>query len=197
MRKNIVVYDIETKHSFDEAGGREAFDRLGISVLGAYDYQTGQYDIYEESELSRFSERLQTRPLLVGFNNRRFDTPILQSYMRFDLKTLPQVDILEEITKALGHRVSLDSVAQATLGTHKSGSGMDALRYYKNGEMEKLKKYCLDDVRITKEVFEYGATHGELFYVPKFGAGRARAPVQWSVSHPDEAREPDPQQSLF
>lgn len=197
MAKNIVVYDIETKLSFEEVGGRENFENLGISVLGSFDYRTAKFVVYEEGELGRFSERLQENPLLVGFNNRRFDTPILQKYIRFDLKKLPQLDILEELQKVLGHRVSLESVATATLGAGKSGDGMDALRFFREGRMDELKKYCLDDVRITRDLFEYGARHGELFYTSKFGSARARAKIGWKLEHPNERDEPERQQSLF
>lgn len=197
MGKNIVVYDIETKYAFDDVGGREQFEKLGISVLGAFDYESGEFIIYEEKELPRFAERLQRRPLLVGFNNRRFDTPILQTYVKFDLKKIPQLDIMEEMTRVLGHRVSLESVAQATLSEGKSGSGLDALRYYREGRIAELKKYCLDDVRITRDLYEYGASHGELLYTPKFGSGRSRAPVGWKLAHPDEKEGVEKQQSLF
>jgi len=197
MRHNIVVYDIETKAAFDDVGGRENFRDLGISVLGAYDYRTGAFSVYEESEIGRFADRLRDRPLLVGFNSRRFDTPILQAYIRFDLGRLPQLDIMEEIARSVGHRVSLDSVAKATLGSGKSGTGLEAIRLYREGRIEELKRYCLDDVRITRDLYEYGAAHGELFYTPKFGAGRARAPVCWRISHPDEGEEPPRQTSLF
>jgi len=195
MSRNIVVYDIETKNAFDDVGGRANFTALQISVLGAYIYSTNEYKIFEEKELPQFEKILQKKPLLVGFNSKRFDTPILQSYIRFDLKKLPQLDIMEELEKVLGHRVSLDSVAQATLGRAKTGSGMDAIRFWRNGEIEKLKAYCLEDVRITKEVFEYGAHHGELFYTPKYGTTKGRAPVNWKIAHPNEKEEM--QQSLF
>lgn len=197
MGKNIVVYDIETKRSFDDVGGREHFTKLGISVLGAFDYGTGEFAVYEEGELDRFARRLERRPLLVGFNNRRFDTPILQTYVAFDLQKLAQLDLMEELTRVLGHRVSLESVAQATLGEGKSGSGLDALRYFREGKIEELKRYCLDDVRITRDLYEYGAAHEELFYVSKFGKGRARAPVRWNIVHPEEGSEEERQQSLF
>ncbi|MBI4212072.1 MAG: ribonuclease H-like domain-containing protein [Deltaproteobacteria bacterium] len=195
--KNIVVFDLETKNAFDDVGGKHALDKLGISVLGAFDYVNGKYTIYEEAELGVFFDRLQSRPLLVGFNNRKFDTPVLQSYSKFDLKALPQLDLLEEMVKTLGHRVSLDSVASATLGKGKTGDGLDAIRYYRSGEFDKLKKYCLEDVKITRQVYEFGAEKKELFYTPKFGSGKARAKVDWKISHPDEAKAPDPQQSLF
>ncbi len=196
MSRNIVVYDIETKNAFDDVGGRGNTAALEISVLGAYLYSSNEYKIYDETELPEFEKILQKKPLLVGFNSRRFDTPILQRYMHFDLKILPQLDIMEELTNILGHRVSLDSVAQATLGRAKTGSGLDAIKYWKNGEIEKLKKYCLEDVKITKEIYEYGAKHGELFYTPKFGTTKGRAPVHWKIAHPDEKEEVK-QQSLF
>ncbi|HQG13425.1 MAG: putative 3'-5' exonuclease related to the exonuclease domain of PolB [bacterium ADurb.Bin270] len=196
MRKNIVVFDIETKNAFSDVGGRNNLKELGISVLGLYDYADAQYKIYEEKELTIFVERLQKSPLLVGFNSRKFDVPVLQNYVPFNLSKLPQLDIMEQLLNALGHRVSLDSVAQATLGASKSGSGLDAIKFFREGRIEELKKYCMDDVRITKEIFEYGATHKELFYTSKFGNGKRRAVVNWSVEHPYE-QTPSVQGSLF
>lgn len=196
MNHNIVVYDIETKDAFDDVGGRENFTKLGISVLGCFDYKTGEFAIYEEAELGKFAERLSEKPLLVGFNSKKFDTPILKKYIPFDLKNVPQLDIMEELQKVLGHRVSLDSVAQATLGAAKSGSGLDAIRFFREGKMEELKKYCLDDVKITRDIFEYGANHGELFFVSKFGPAKKSAKVTWKIEHPDK-KVTTGQQSLF
>lgn len=198
MSKNIIVYDIETQKTFDEVGGSRALDKLGISVLGAYDYRSNEYVIYEEKELKLFEARLQEKPLLVGFNSRKFDTPVLQAYIQFDIaKNVPQFDLLEEMVKALGHRVSLDSIADATLGRKKIGHGLDAIKYFRNGEMDKLKKYCLEDVKITRELYEYGAKHHELMFTSKFGGGKAKAAVKYEIAHPDEAFGPELQQSLF
>jgi DEAD/DEAH box helicase domain-containing protein len=197
MAKNIVVFDIETKNAFDDVGGRDNFRKLGISVLGFYDYKTASFGIYEERELIKFAERLQEKPLLVGFNSRRFDVPILQEYVPFDISKFPQLDIMEEIVRVVSHRVSLDSVAKATLGREKSGSGFDAIKYFREGRMDELKKYCLDDVGITKDVFEYGAREGALFFTSKFGPDKKRVQVGWKVEHPDDKARPDAQQSLF
>ncbi|MCL5775066.1 MAG: hypothetical protein M1333_02545, partial [Patescibacteria group bacterium] len=62
------------------------------------------------------------------------------------------------------HRIKLDDVAQATLGKGKSGSGREALLYFKNGRMDLLKKYCLDDVKITKQVYDYAMKNQKLLY---------------------------------
>ena len=189
MPANIVVFDIETKRSFDEVGGARNMAQLGISLLGAYDYSTNQYTSYLENELGSFLERLAKRPKLIGFNSKKFDIPVLQPYAGdFNLSEIPHLDLMEELTNVLGHRVSLQSVATATVGAGKSGSGLDALKYFKEGDFESLRKYCLDDVRLTMEVYEYGANHGEVFYTPKFGSGKARAPINWPK--PEDSKPP-------
>lgn len=197
MKKNIVIFDIETKNSFSDVGGRDLAERLDISIVGTFDYATDDFRVYGEEEFAELAERLSTKPLLVGFNSRKFDTPILQKYIPFDLRKLPQLDIMEEITKELGHRVGLDSIAKATLGEGKSGSGLEAIRLWREGKIDELKRYCLDDVRITRDVYEYGASHGELLYIPKFGTGKARVEVGWSIEHPDSTTGYANQQTLF
>lgn len=197
LGRNIIVFDLETQRSFDEVGGRDNFDKLGISVLGAYLYKTDEYAMFEESELKNFEELLVSRPLLVGFNSRRFDCAVLQPYVHTDLAKMPQLDILEEFVKVAGHRVKLESIAQATLGAGKSGSGLDALEYWHNGEIDKLKRYCMDDVKITREVYEYGAKNGELLFMHKYKRGKARVPVSWEIEHPNGDDADNKQMGLF
>jgi hypothetical protein len=84
---------------------------------------------------------------------------------------------MEEIYHALGHRVKLESLAQTTLGEGKLGTGMDAIWYYKNNDWESLIKYCLEDVRVTRDLYEYGRQHGHLWY-DNLGK-RETIPVRW------------------
>lgn len=186
MKHNIIVLDLETKYTFEEVEGRRP-EKLGITVAGTYLYAEEKYRIFRENELGALEELLTKKPLLVGFNIRRFDMEVLKPYLHMNPDKLPIIDIMEEMTNVLGHRVSLDSVAQATLGTKKSGHGLDAIKYHRNGEWDKLEKYCLDDVRLTKELFEYGAKNGELYYLTKFDQAKARVPVNWKLENPNEA----------
>jgi DEAD/DEAH box helicase domain-containing protein len=165
--------------------------------VGTYDYEADEYRVFEEKEFKSLADRLARKPLLVGFNSRRFDTPILQKYIPFDVRKLPQLDIMEEIQKELGHRVGLDSIAKATLGEGKTASGLEAIRLWREGRLDELKRYCINDVRITRDVYEYGASHRELFYLPKFGSGKARVEVSWQVRHPEESAASAAQHSLF
>lgn len=184
MGPNIIVLDLETKRTFDELGERDP-GKLGITVVGAYLYSEKAYRIFREDKICDLEELLMKKPLLVGFNIKRFDLPVLKPYLKIGINDIPILDIMDEMSKLLGHRVSLNNVAMATLGASKSAGGLDAIRYYKNGEWDKLEKYCLDDVRLTKELFEYGAERKELFYLTKFDQARARVPVNWEIKGPE------------
>lgn len=173
-----LVLDLETQREFSEVEGRK-MELLGVSVAGVYSYEEDRYDAYLEADLGKLAPRLQACELLIGFNIRRFDMPVLQPYLPFSSTTLPMLDIMEEIVKNLGHRVSLESLAKATLDRGKSGSGLDALRWFKEGKFDLIVKYCLDDVKLTKELYDYGKAHGRLFATSRFGGEKMQIPVFW------------------
>ncbi len=158
------MLDLETQKSFEEVGGRGKNHLLKISVCGIYDYSRDVYETYEESELPRLAPLLQSADQIIGFNIKQFDFEVLQPYLHFNIFEIPYYDILEEIDKVIGHKVKLEYVAQATIGSGKSGNGLEALLYYKNGKMDQLKKYCLDDVRVTKEVYDYISKNSKVLY---------------------------------
>ena len=180
-----LVLDLETQRDFNEVEGRKP-ELLGASVVGIYSYEANRYDAYLEADIvPKLAPRLQEADLIIGFNNQRFDLPVLQPYLPYSITTLPQLDILEEVVKNLGHRLSLDSIAQATLGRGKSGSGLDALRWFKEGRFDLITQYCLDDVKLTKEVYEYGRQHGRLFATSRFSEEKLQIAVFW----PERKRE--------
>ncbi|PJA47648.1 hypothetical protein CO172_00555 [Candidatus Uhrbacteria bacterium CG_4_9_14_3_um_filter_36_7] len=183
MDKEIVL-DIETQNTFQDVGGYDT-SKLKISVIGIYFYETDEYVAYEESEFPKLWSRLERSGRLIGYNSRSFDIPIMNHYYPGDLCRFPQLDILEKIQQALGFRLKLDDVAAATIGTHKSGHGLQAVEWWKQGEIEKIKKYCLDDVKITKAVYEYGLKHHALAYEDRL-SGRRAIPVEFHPETPEE-----------
>ena len=178
MNPNTLVLHLETQSSFKDVG-KQNLHKLKISVVGTYDYLTSAYEIYEEKDLLKLDKRIRGADLLVGFNIRRFDLPVLAPYLFGPTETLPVLDLLEAVEKARGHRASLDSIAQPTLKLRKSGSGMDALTLYQEGRMEELKRYCLDDVRLTKEVYDYGRTNARIFFTSSWDYKTYEIPVSW------------------
>jgi DEAD/DEAH box helicase domain-containing protein len=163
MLKKIVL-DLETQKEFAEVGGRGKNHLLKISVCGIYDYSTDKYTIYEEHEIPRLAELLQQADQIIGYNIKDFDFEVIQPYLNFDIFEIPYYDLLQEINNALGHRISLETVAQGTIGSGKSGNGKQALMFWRNGRMDLLKKYCLDDVRVTKEVYDYVLANQKVLY---------------------------------
>ena len=175
-----IVFDVETKKSFDEVGGRDNVSALGVSVVGAYFYETGKFQAYEEQEIPQFEEAIRDAELLIGFNTKTFDYPVLQPYFKtVNIALLPTLDIFEDVTTKLGHRLSLQSLAGATLGAKKSGDGLQALQWYKEGKMEKIKEYCLKDVELTRDLYEYGKKNGHLLFESLFEKQKRAVPVNW------------------
>ncbi len=163
-----IVFDIETKDTFDDVGGRDKVMDLSVSVVCAYSYEQDAYLCFDETELDKLGEFLKKARPLVGFSSKRFDVPVLDKYFNFNLAAVPHFDILEEIEQSLGRRIGLGVLAEANLGVGKTGHGLEAVELYKKGEMEKLKDYCMQDVKITKGIFDLIASQGYL-WVPNRG----------------------------
>ncbi len=161
MNEKTIVFDIETENIFD--AGSMNTDNLKISVVGAYNFRNNKYTAYTVDELDNLWKDIKDSQMLVGFNSNKFDIPILQRYADFDIKKeIKSIDILEEIKRSFGRRIKLDLIAKGTLGKGKSGHGLKAVDLWKEGKYEEVKKYCLDDVKITKEVYEYALKYGKL-----------------------------------
>ncbi len=176
--KNIVFFDLETQKSADEVGGWDKIRDMRMSIGVTYSTARGDYRIYGEKDVDDLLTELQRADLVVGFNNIGFDYEVLHGYTIYDLRQLPTLDMLVEIKKMLPHRLSLDSIAHATMGVEKTSEGLQAIRWFKEGKLLEIAEYCCYDVKITKLVYEYGAANKQLFYTNKFGSKLSVA-VNW------------------
>ena len=176
--KNIVYFDLETQKSADEVGGWDKIRDLKMSVGVTYSTTRGGYRIYQESEVDALIRELQRADLVVGFFVLRFDYEVLHGYTVFDLAQVPTLDMLVVVADTLKHRLSLDSIANATFGLEKTSEGLQAIQWFKEGKMYEIAEYCCYDVKLTKLVHEYGAQNKMLFYKNRFGA-KLSVPVSW------------------
>lgn len=168
---NEVVLDIETKNTFQEVGGYFT-DKLEVSVVVAYFYETDEYVSYLEADLPKLFNRLEKSGRIIGYNSIGFDMPVLNNYYVGDLLTLSQLDMLAEIHASLGYRIKLDDVAAATIGTRKSGHGLLAVQWWKEGKVQDVIDYCQQDVKVTKEVYEFGKANGFILFDDRIGERR-------------------------
>jgi len=159
----IVTFDIETSNTFSDIGANDPAG-LDISIVGIHDSKTDEYTSYTQVEFPSLWKILEYTDILVGYNSDHFDIPLLNKYYPGDLKMIKSMDILREIHASLGRRVKLDAVAEGTLGDKKIGHGLQALEWWRDGDVERVRKYCLKDVEITKKVFEYALENQKLIY---------------------------------
>ncbi len=158
----IVTFDIETYGEF--GSGTKAYDNLELTICCIHDSETDSYDSFLKEDLSRLWKVFEHTDVLVGYNSDHFDIPVLNKYYPGDLTKIRSIDLLKEIANSLGRRVRLDAVAEGTLGKKKSGSGMQALQWWKEGNIKKLRDYCLKDVEVTKGIFEHALKNGTLTF---------------------------------
>lgn len=158
-----VIFDVETIRTFDEVGGYKP-EALGISFVGVIVREgfsgKGTPMEFFEQDLPKLWSVLESADVLIGFNSDGFDLPALQPYYAGKTSNLPSLDLMGRIKESVGHRISLDSVAQETLGTKKSGNGLDAIRYYQEKDFSKLAAYCMKDVEITRDLYDFGREQG-------------------------------------
>ena len=180
MRDTLVI-DVETKKSFADVGGRDRLAELGVAVAGVYSYADDAFVALEEHEMLRLGEMLARAERIVGFNIKQFDIPVMEPYLgAAAFSHLAVTDIFEDAQNFLGHRVGLDAVAKATLGVGKSGHGLEALEWFKEGRVEEVKKYCLDDVRLTRDLYEYGKDKGHVLFESFIDRKLHSIPVAWN-----------------
>ncbi len=172
-----VVFDIETQNSFQDVGKYDPA-LLKISVVGVYDYSTDRYAVFEEKELVKLWPILENASELIGFNINHFDLPVLKQYYLGDIAQFKTLDLLVDVEKALGYRLSLDDLVRETLNVTKTGYGLLAIQYFQEGKMQELKDYCVKDVELTKKLYEYGRDHGEIFF-KSYAGGRQAVKVNW------------------
>lgn len=162
-RPKRLVFDIETANTFQEAGSSDPAD-LTLSLVGVWNSETDEYTSYVQEELGALWPLIEQTDMLIGYNSDHFDIPLLNKYYPGDLTLIKSLDLLVEVREVLGRRLKLDSIAEATLGIKKSGHGLEAIEWWRNGEVDKVRSYCLDDVRITKDLYEYALENKHLKY---------------------------------
>lgn len=180
MARNIVYFDLETQRSAEEVGGWRHISRMGMSLGVTFSTARGEYRIYTEEHVQELLADLQRADLVVGFNILRFDYEVLHGYTPFELSQLPTLDMMVDLSERLQHRLSLDAIASATFGLQKTAQGMQAIEWFKQGRWLELAEYCCYDVKLTKMVHEYGARHGRLHYLNRFGK-KLTVPVNWTL----------------
>lgn len=181
MSRDIVYFDLETQRTANDVGGWDKKRDMGMSLGVTYSTRLGEYRIYSEQRVDDLVKQLLQADLVVGFNVINFDYEVLMGYTVLDLPhQCHTLDMLVDIEKKLGHRLGLDAVASASLGVGKTGDGLDAVRWWREGKLLDIAEYCCFDVKCTKLVHEYGVTNKRVNFDDRFKQRRNVA-VEWAL----------------
>jgi DEAD/DEAH box helicase domain-containing protein len=176
---NLVYFDLETQKSAAEVGGWHNKRAMKMSLGVTYSTARGGYQIYRENEVDQLLQELQRADRVIGYNVIDFDFEVLGAYSVFDLSQVPVLDLMRDVEKVVGARIGLDAITEQTIGAGKTADGLEALKWWKDGQLGKIAEYCCYDVKATRLVHEFGAAYGCVFYYSKKTQRRERVGVGW------------------
>jgi DEAD/DEAH box helicase domain-containing protein len=175
-----VLFDVETLRAAAEVGGFGNCHRMGVAIAVACFLEEGSFASFGERQVHELAAALRQATLVVGFNVKRFDYAVLAGYTGEDYcRTLPTLDLLEDIHTRLGFRVGLGRLALDTLGLGKSADGLQSLAWVKEGRLDLVESYCRRDVEILRDLYLHGRREGCLFYHDQRRDVRLRLAVEW------------------
>ncbi len=186
----IQYFDLETQKSADDVGGWGNIHKMGLAVGVVWDSVDEDYFTYLEPDALKLVDKLKTADLVVGFNVIGFDYTVLQPYANekhIDLQEIPTFDMLTDVHKKLNHRLSLNNLAECSLGAQKTADGLESLKWYKEylegdkAKLDKIIEYCKMDVQITRDLFLFGADHGYVEYTNRSKTATNRLTVDWKI----------------
>lgn len=167
---------------------REAFSyphKMDMSIGVAYSSTDKEYHSFLSAKLMA-KHLLDSPGILISFNGKRFDLPVLLCDCDIDtflgLQKKKHLDILADFYDLVHgkFRVSLNNLAQNTLGKVKGGNGADAPLLFQQGKIDELREYCQMDVQITREIFEFGAANGYVRYFDSETGKVEEMPVKYA-----------------
>jgi DEAD/DEAH box helicase domain-containing protein len=175
---NLVYFDLESQKLFGEVGGRDA-SKLLLACGVTWSTAHNDFAVYWEKDVQALIAELKSADRVIGFNTIKFDYEVLKPYApNENFRAIHSTDMLQDIYRALNFRLSLDTVARATLGTTKTADGLMSVQWFRNGELDKVAEYCKADVDITRRIYEFGRDHGFIHYYSRLGS-KLRVPMNW------------------
>ena len=175
---NVVYFDLESQKLFEEVGGRDP-GKLLLACGVTWSKMRDDFAVYWEKDAAALIAELKAADRVVGFNIISFDYEVLKPYApNENFRAFRSTDMLQDIFRVLGFRLSLDTIAKATLGATKTADGVKSVEWFRNGELDKVAEYCKADVDITRRVYEFGRENGYVHYYSKLGS-KLKVAVNW------------------
>ena len=175
---NTIYFDLESQKLFQEVGGGDP-SKLLLACGVTWSSERNDFAVYWENDVQALIAELKSADRVIGFNIINFDYQVLKPYApNENFRAIRSIDMLQDIFRTLNFRISLDSIAKATLSATKTADGIKSVEWFRNGELEKVAEYCKADVDITRRVYEFGRDNGFVHYYSKLGS-KLKVAVNW------------------
>lgn len=181
INNRIVFLSVTTQRGPEEVGGWDYPHLMRLAVACIWDSVEKKFEFFEEKNVARLIEKLKKADLVVGFNVLKFHYGVLSVYTPLNLRNLPTFDILVDIEGRLGYRLTLDHLAACTLERRRLGYGAQPIHWFREGEIEKIKRHCKNDVEIVRDLFDFGISNGYLVFEDDDIKELAKLPVRWDI----------------
>ena len=169
-----IYLDVETQRLSNEVqGGWNNIQAFGLAVAVTWNDPGGFREWYE-GDAAGLIEEMGTFDRVVTFNGLRFDLEVLAAYGNVRLLRDKSLDILKDLERRLGFRAKLQDIARATLRKDKTGSGPEAVTWWRSGDpvlQRRVVDYCRMDVELLRDIVAHGRREG-FVKVPSLGKDR-------------------------
>ncbi len=161
-----IYLDVETqKLAHEVPGGWTNIRAFGLSVAVTWDEAHG-FRTWFEPDAPRLITELETFDRIITFNGERFDFSVLSGYGPVGKLYFKSLDLHADLMRKLARRVPFESLVRATLGQGKSGSGEDAVRWWRAGDVARVVEYCRRDVELLREIVRFARERGYVRLLP-------------------------------
>lgn len=173
-----VYYDIETQLSAGEVGGWDNIHLMRVAVAVTWNPEEG-FRQWEEPAAKDLVRYLSGFGRIFSFNGDGFDSRVLSHYGDVAGINARSFDLLTDLKRKLGHRLSLDSLAQATLNIGKTANGLQSLQWWKEGKTQLIADYCRQDVKVLVDLVSFARKNGFVRYSDRSAGEPLTAKVNW------------------
>ena len=175
----VLIFDLQTKKSYDDVGGKKAIDKMGVSRAGIYDYSKDKIILYDEENIQSLIQELFSSKLIVGINLKRFSFKVLSAFHQDDFNKLKSLDILEHLKKKLTFKPTFQGLFYGTFAIKQSmRNDIYVPRLYKQGKIDEISAICEENISEIRKFYDFGKSKGHIFYDDKTGQ-RWKISVNW------------------
>ncbi|MDD3474273.1 MAG: hypothetical protein PHP08_00035 [Candidatus Dojkabacteria bacterium] len=177
MINKTLFFDLETQNTFEELKMHNKRDKdpskLQLAIAGVLYEEDGieKHKFFGENQTYDLLKTINQANLIVGHNLLMFDYKVIQPYFNENITHSLYDKTFDILIKLLPYTdncwTALDNLAQLNLGMNKPHSGILIPKMWRDGKFKEVEEYLLNDLRMTKGIYEYIKKNKKIKYTHK------------------------------